>query len=76
MNTASACPTRKSGGIRPKGHPSIAAPGASYAFDFIPVAPKTRNLPLPRQTALRSRTLIKKAKLGNSAHHAGTRTLA
>lgn len=74
MNTASTCATRKTDGIRPKGYPSIAAPAASYAFDFIRVVAKTCNLPLARQTARRSRTLIKKSR--NSVDHAGARTLA
>jgi len=76
MNTAEHSQKRKSGHSRPKGYPSIAAPEASYAVDFIRVTARTGNLPLPRQTALRSRTLIKKSRPGNPTHHAGARTLA
>lgn len=76
MNTAGRCKTRKSWGIRPKGYPTIAAPAGSYAVDSVRLTARTGNLPLPRQTALRSGMLRQKYSTQNSARHAGVRTLA
>jgi len=46
---------RKSGSVVPKGYPSIGAPGASYAVDFIHHGAKSALLPAcGGQTALRS----------------------
>jgi len=55
MNIIHACTRGKSGSVVPKGYPSIGAPGALYAVDFIRYSAKPALLPAcGGQTTLRS----------------------